>query len=377
MNVYHIGAAIALFLSCILFTKSKKDKSDWILALWLLFMAIHLGYYTLAITNEIFSYPYLLGYDKLLPLLHGPFLYLYTIALTRKKSWSWKCFLHVIPIVVGFILILPFLVLDSTEKVKIYQNGGIGFIVTAKMLLAAALASGFFYTIRTLQEIFKYQRILKKNYSQVEKINLQWLLRLSIGLFLMWVIVFVASDPYIFTACVIYVILIGYYGIKQTSVFASLSSEFVTNMDQSMAQADPKNENDSISLKYEKTFLKEPQLEVIKSELEVLMQKEKMFLTPELTLTMVANRLQIHPNSLSQVINRTEQKNFFDYVNYLRIEEFKRKIADPGNSQFTIIALAYECGFNSKTAFNRNFKAFTGCSPSEYLKSVKVLVNNT
>jgi AraC-like DNA-binding protein len=88
---------------------------------------------------------------------------------------------------------------------------------------------------------------------------------------------------------------------------------------------------------------------------------------------MVAEELEIHPNTLSQVINTVEQKNFFDYVNTLRIEEFKERIANPDNQKYTLLSLAFECGFNSKTSFNRNFKNLTGKSPSEYLKESKAI----
>jgi AraC-like DNA-binding protein len=369
MMIYNIGIAIALFLSCILLTKKRKEKSDWILAVWLLIIAIHLGSYALAITGEIFAYPHLLGYEKLLPLLHGPCLYLYSISFTRKECWSWKTILHLIPFLMGFVLIFPFLVLDATTKMDVYQNNGIGFTGTSKALLVGALLSGFFYSALTLREILLHEKKIKNNYSQIEKINLQWLLRLTIGLSLIWVVVFIAPDPYIYTACVIYVLVIGYYGIKQTSIFAALPAEHPPTEAITILTTEPGDDNSNGSAKYEKSLLKEPQMEMIKSQLELLMHEKKWFLTPELTLTMVANQLQVHPNALSQVINRTEQKNFFDYINYLRIEEFKKKLAIPENEQYTIIALAYECGFNSKTAFNRNFKTFTGCSPSEYRKN--------
>ncbi|HZI54714.1 MAG TPA: helix-turn-helix domain-containing protein, partial [Chitinophagaceae bacterium] len=82
--------------------------------------------------------------------------------------------------------------------------------------------------------------------------------------------------------------------------------------------------------------------------------------------------LKIHPNTLSQVINSFENKTFYDYINGLRIEEFKTLVTDPGSRQFTLLSLAFECGFNSKTAFNRNFKKATGQSPSDYLNQVKI-----
>lgn len=122
--IYNIGVAIALFLSGILFTKRRKVKTDWILAIWLVIIAVHLGSYALTITKEIFEYPYLLGYEKLLPLLHGPFLYLYLKSFTRKETWSWKIVLHLVPLLTGISLIVPFLTLNTAAKIQVYQNGG-------------------------------------------------------------------------------------------------------------------------------------------------------------------------------------------------------------------------------------------------------------
>lgn len=89
---------------------------------------------------------------------------------------------------------------------------------------------------------------------------------------------------------------------------------------------------------------------------------------------MVSRELDVHPNTLSQVINRAEQKNFFDYINTLRVADFKEKAANPENQKYTLLSLAYDCGFNSKTSFNRNFKKITGKSPSEYLKEAEIIL---
>ena len=102
------------------------------------------------------------------------------------------------------------------------------------------------------------------------------------------------------------------------------------------------------------------------------MLKDKLFKDPELNLGQLAGNLNVHSNVLSQVINSFENKSFYDYINGLRIEEFKTLVADPVNRQYTLLSLAYECGFNSKTAFNRNFKKVTALSPSEYLSQIKV-----
>jgi len=91
--------------------------------------------------------------------------------------------------------------------------------------------------------------------------------------------------------------------------------------------------------------------------------------TDNLTLFSLAEMSRITPNYLSQVINLLEGKNFFDFINYYRVEEVKRVINSNQLNQFTLLGIAFECGFNSKAAFNRAFKKFTGITPSEFKNS--------
>ncbi|MGC4021420.1 MAG: helix-turn-helix domain-containing protein [Cyclobacteriaceae bacterium] len=101
-----------------------------------------------------------------------------------------------------------------------------------------------------------------------------------------------------------------------------------------------------------------------------MMNERKFYCDNELSLTELAKLLNTQPNYLSQVINEREGKNFYDYINTLRIEEFKRLAISPDSRKFTLLALAEQCGFNSKTSFNRYFKKVTGKSPSEFLTTV-------
>ena len=75
------------------------------------------------------------------------------------------------------------------------------------------------------------------------------------------------------------------------------------------------------------------------------------------------------------MINEREGKKFYDYVNGLRVDEFKRVVRVPGSEKLTLFALAQQCGFNSKSSFNRYFKKVTGQSPSEYMDGPVVVDN--
>ena len=126
--------------------------------------------------------------------------------------------------------------------------------------------------------------------------------------------------------------------------------------------------------KYLKSSLNADSAENIYSGLSQLMREKKPYTNPELTLDELAQTLNVHRNNLSQVINTYEQKSFYDYINLKRVEEFKRIVSLPESQKFTLLGLANNSGFNSKTSFNRNFKNATGLSPTEYLKQAHILL---
>ncbi|NJK95779.1 MAG: AraC family transcriptional regulator [Bacteroidales bacterium] len=98
-----------------------------------------------------------------------------------------------------------------------------------------------------------------------------------------------------------------------------------------------------------------------------MMNDKKPYLEPKLTLNALAAELNISVNYLSQLINQYQGKNFYDFVNGFRIEEFKSRVLSPKNQHLTILALAFDSGFNSKSSFNLAFKKHTGLTPSEFL----------
>lgn len=100
------------------------------------------------------------------------------------------------------------------------------------------------------------------------------------------------------------------------------------------------------------------------------MEEAKPYLDNQLSLRQLAECLSVNTNYLSQVINEQHGKNFFEFINEYRVDALKEMLEKPENRQFTILSLAFECGFNSKTTFNTAFKRITGFTPSQYLKKV-------
>lgn len=122
--------------------------------------------------------------------------------------------------------------------------------------------------------------------------------------------------------------------------------------------------------KYKKSLFDKALLEQYKQQLEDLMSEESPYLDPSLTLRSLAQILVLPPNHLSRLLNEGFDKNFAEYINSYRVETFKSKVTDSTQQHLTILALAYDSGFNSKTVFNTFFKKMTGMTPRAYWKDV-------
>ena len=106
-----------------------------------------------------------------------------------------------------------------------------------------------------------------------------------------------------------------------------------------------------------------------KAKLLALMDMEKPYLEPELSLADLSRRMHTNPVLLSQVINVGAGKNFNEFVNEYRVAEFKQRVRDPANSHLSFLGIALDCGFNSKATFNRAFRKCTGLSPGQYAET--------
>jgi len=365
--LYLTGIIITFFLVAILASKKDKSEADKILALWLFFTGFHLFLYYLHYNKDFASFPFLLGFELPMPLLQGPFLYLYTSALTNQNQYKKHNWIHFLPFVIAVLVLMPFFTLSFQEKLKIFQNDGKGYENLILILYSTILISGITYALLSLQKLSKHRRNISDQFSFNEKINLRWLQYLIFGSSIIWLVVIFYEDKYIFSVVVFYMMFIGYFGIKQVGIFTNqtIPGNAVLNIP---SNQNIEIENTSEKIKYEKSSLSSAELQSIHQKLTEIMKTEKLYKNPDLTLAELSQKLNIHPNVLSQVINSAEEKNFYDYINLKRVEEFKKLILLPENQKFTLLSIAFECGFNSKTAFNRNFKKATGLSPSEYLR---------
>lgn len=387
---YLIGIIISFFLTLLLAGKRNKSEADHILALWLLFTGFHLTMFYLFISGNYHQFPYLLGTELPLPLIHGPFLYLYVVALTEQRP-KWRvALLHFLPVLLAYLIMIPFLCLPVERKIWVYDHEGRGYELIKTALFIALIASGICYVWLSLKRLNTHKKNIEQQFSYTDKINLNWLRYLIYGTSTIWLVIISGlPDEVIYAAVVLYVVFIGYFGIRQVGVFTyqqvamdepgggeptgPLSEHgriFEGKEDENPELQDP--EPGVSKTKYWKSGLTDDVARKIHEDLNALMETQKLFKDPELSLLGLSRRLDVHPNNLSQVINSIEKMNFYDYINARRIDEFKRIIHLPENQKFTLLSLAYECGFNSKTTFNRNFKKITGFAPSEYLKQINL-----
>ncbi len=118
-----------------------------------------------------------------------------------------------------------------------------------------------------------------------------------------------------------------------------------------------------------KDILTPQEVEKYTAALTQQMEEEALYLEPDLRLKDLAETIGIHPNKLSWLLNENTDKNFNEYINSYRLKTFKSKAINPANSHLTLLGLAYESGFNSKTVFNSFFKKVEGTTPRAWLKS--------
>jgi YesN/AraC family two-component response regulator len=119
------------------------------------------------------------------------------------------------------------------------------------------------------------------------------------------------------------------------------------------------------------SLLSKNEIEYYLEKLDELVNGDEIYTDPSLSLRDLAEKLELHPNKLSWLLNEHIGRNFNEYINAFRLITFKEKALNPNNKHFTLLGLAYESGFSSKTVFNTFFKKSEGMSPSVWVKSYK------
>ncbi len=374
--LYYIGIGINFFLLLILITKKGKTLADFILAAWLLFIGIHTTFYVLSLQPASKdNIHWIVGLSAPFILVHGPFLFLYTAASTNAFSFKKKIWLsHFWPFVGTIIALMPLYLMTAKEKMDLYNSGGAAYQDFNFILRIFIYVTGLIYIFLSFSLLRKHKKNIGNHFSYEEKINLNWLRYLIYGLLVIWLIIIVLKkNSLIYGSGVVFITILGFLGIRQVGIFGRNEAPINNETDQSdLVVASNSIELQPVTVeipkkKYANSGISVEQANEIHLQLIQLMETEKFYTEPELSLNMLAAKLSIHSNYLSQVINEKEGVSFFDYINALRVNEFKRLIKEKDQSQFTLISIAYDCGFNSKSSFYKNFKKVTGLSPTDYI----------
>ncbi len=360
------AAAQGLFLALVLFTHRRGNRrANRVLAALILLFALRLvetvGYWT----KYLYAFPHFWLSTASFSFLFGPLLYFYAKFLTSEKlKLQKKTAWHFLPCLLYLAWLIPFYRLPLEIKRSILEK----YIAVENptmdwryfLLFLVQVSHMLFYAAFTLRVLAGRAKNLKGNFLSLEKISLRWLQRLTFGfgccagLTLLYMTALQLGLPYsravdalVLFSLVVLIYGISYVALRQPEIFSGAT----------VMKPAPK---------YEKSALTRPRAEVYAAKLLRLMEIEKPFANPELKLHELAQKLDLPPHHLSQLLNEKLGQNFFDFINQYRIAEAQKLLADPEKQRYTILSLALEAGFNNKASFNTAFKKHTGMTPSAY-----------
>ncbi len=355
-----LGGIQGLFFAFLLFHFGKSEnngKANRYLAFLTLILSVTLIIAFLHFTRLILHTPHLLGISPFFTMLYGPLLLFYISAfLQTGDKFSQKKWLHFLPFLILLVLSYPFLAMPASVKLSYlnnifedrYQPALNVFSIVRIIHLTLYLLIGYYLLQKVPRE--------KSATPVIPQIKRNWIRNLIFASVLIWgvylttyVIDFNLMNLLLPLCITIAIYAMGYMGFKYPEI-----------VQENIARKPSK--------KYESSRLTPAEKENYSEKLLALMAEKKSYHDSEITLNQLANEMGISSQHLSQVINEKFQQNFSDFINRFRIEEAKRKLLDPRNRQLTILAIAYDVGFNSKSAFYTAFKKATGQTPSDFIR---------
>jgi AraC-like DNA-binding protein len=266
-------------------------------------------------------------------------------------------------------LILPFF---YTLMLCIFYFGEHQSIRINFILILIMLGQNVFYSLASWLRIRKHQRKVLLFSSDTSEIDLSWLERIIVVMLLMVLVVitynifFMFKSLNLFMNMVLFVVIyyVAYHSLRQREIypFSDASREEIISL-----ESEPENGESK------KKIISDDEIINYKSQLNQFMINRKPFLDPDMNLIKLAELFGTTSHRLSYIINTGFNKNFFNFINMYRVEEAKSMLLDPKMEQYSVLGVAFEAGFNSKTSFNKTFKQVTGVTPTDFKKSSPVL----
>lgn len=365
LSIGIFAGAIILF---VLYRRKVKSTSDYIL----IAIFILLGVVPIYVYGEVNDISFLL-LITFLPMdtigyLIGPLLYIYIHSIygssndqLRKKLW------HFVPAILYLLLVAgPTLVSIIQPKAT---NPFLDFLEENELILQVQAVYLLVYLTLSLIAIHYYNKAIKDSFSTMRDKDLGWVKRLIYGLIIVMfvqitseVLNIVSSeaakneDVATSLALVVTTVYLGFYGIQQQSI--ELPPPSLIKL-----KGSPK-ENHHLAR------ASDAEIEELKNLLMKVLAQEKPYKRAQLTLQQLAEMLPTSERKLSALLNHYMNTTFYDLINSYRVEEVVNRLKNGDASSFTLLGLAYDSGFSSKTTFNRLFKRQTGYTPSTYKKKI-------
>jgi AraC-like DNA-binding protein len=382
LNLYTIlcivGVAQGLLLSTLLLQKRKAVRANLFLAFLMLFYSLYIADKTLAAADFYLRFPYLSLLLRDATFAFGPLHYLYARALINSDfRFSKKQSLHFLPFLIAktnYIYLYFFSdkqIIDALSGDYSPERPFVFIIDNFSVVL-----QGLIYMALTLVLLNRHSIKIKNVFSDTEKRTLEWLRIMTQLAIVVWLLAFfinvlkMTGNPPILTtisiiamATSLYVYVIGYLGLRQQEILFPLSTP-------EPQQTAGNTTSHIINEKYAKSGLSRDKAKQHLSDLLQLMEKERPFINANLTLNELADELSISSHNLSQIINTQLKQTYFDFINHYRVEEVKKALADPAREHYTLLAIALDAGFNSKSSFNAVFKKHTNMTPFQYKQSL-------
>jgi AraC-like DNA-binding protein len=365
-----IGAT-ALIIFLIIKSKKRNELPQKILVIFFGMLLLYLVYYY-ATLHDILLLRYLtFNFNGVTPLFLGPIIFLYIKSLFEDNSrLAIKNIVHFIP---SFIFIL----FISTPMLISLNKGGmvfdyLEFIADHRLLMFMVFDIVFLtYSLLTIMLFLRYRKTLKLNFSNLSEEDLDWVKYMLAGVVIISSghLILAAYDLFFeitvferryLTLISIFILIswLGYHGIYQSKI---LLPHFLID---NLTIKKDKRENDLSNPGNE-------ELQAFKTRLEKVLYNDKPYLDESLTLSRLAELIPTTDKKLSAFLNQHLETTFYDIINSYRVESVKEKLHSDEFDHMTLLGIAYESGFNSKTSFNRIFKKQTGLSPSEYKSRLK------
>ena len=385
-----ISFSQGMIYSVLLLVKAirTENKSNYWLSLFIFLCSLYIAPWMLGFAGWYDNQPYrdILFYTPFQHLfLVGPIIFFYTQSLLNPSfRFSKKEAIHLLP---GFVYTLYIIAIWIYDKFifgdyYFYQNGmDKDFDFWHQKL---GLVSMIVYFVMSIRYYNVYKKLIFQVVSYADSILFKWIKTYLIA-FLVMLLLPILFDIvglfypetqtytgswwfYLFFSIVMYYIAVtGYSNAIHSTIPFEMS--FFDKNPVLLVDGNKTAETETvIDIEYE-NFEEpiSPDIENWKSKIETLIQEEKLFENPELTLTDVAKKLKTNASIISKTINQGFQMNFNDCINNYRIEAVKNRFANGEHKKSTLLGIAYDCGFNSKATFNRAFKKNTGKTPKEYL----------